>query len=111
VNVNRIHEATRTDNAPQRVGKLIHEAWKQLRTAKEPRILVFVNDETQMDSLDLQEAFDGFLHYGNDSLGFYKNTASAKVANEAIREGKWEIDLYVWIDRWRGLNPEFRDCD
>ena len=61
-----------------------------------------------MDSLDLQEAFNGFLHYGNDSLGYYKNTVSAKVANGTIREEKWQIDLYVWIDRCRRLNPEFR---
>jgi hypothetical protein len=90
VSANGIREATRADNAPQRVGKLIHEAWKQLRTVRDPKILVFVNDETQMDTLDLQEAFNGFLHYGNDSLGYYKNTTSAKVANGAIREEKWE---------------------
>lgn len=107
VSANGIREATRTDNAPQRVSKLIHEAWKQLHTVPDPKIHVFVNDESQMDSLDLQEAFNGFLHYGNDSLGYYKNTVSAKVANGAIRGEKWQIDLYVWIDRCRRLNPEF----
>jgi hypothetical protein len=108
VSANGIREASRTDNAPQRVSKLIHEAWKQLHIVPDPKILVFVNDESQMDSLDLQEAFNGFLHYGNDSLGYYKNAVSAKVANGAIREEKWQIDLYVWIDRCRRLNPEFR---
>jgi hypothetical protein len=105
---NGICEATRIDNAPQRVSKIIHEAFKQLNTVPDPKILVFVNDETQMDSLDLLEAFNGFLHYGNDSLGYYKNTVSAKVANGAIREEKWRIDLYIWIDRCRRINPEFR---
>jgi hypothetical protein len=103
-----IREATRIDNAPQRVSKIIHKAFKQLHTVPDPTILVFVNDETQMDSLDLLEAFNGFLHYGTDSLGYYKNTVSAKLANGAIREEKWRIDLYVWIDRCRRLNPEFR---
>jgi hypothetical protein len=103
-----IREATRIDNAPQRVSKLIHEAFKQLNTVPDPKILVFVNDETQMDSLDLLEAFNGFLYYGNDSVGYYKNTVSAKVANGAIRDEKWRIDLYVWIDRCRLVNPEFR---
>ena len=90
VSANGIREATRTDNAPQRVSKLIHEAWKQLHTVPDPKILVFVNDETQMDSLDLQEAFNGFLHYGNDSLGYYKNTVSRRwpTALSARRNGK-----------------------
>ena len=54
----------------------------------EPRVLVFVNDESRMDSLDPQEAFEGFLLYGSDTLGYYKNTASARVAEGRVRDEK-----------------------
>ena len=103
-----IQEATRIDNGPQRVGALIHNASKQFAKFSGPKIVVFVNDESLLDCLDLHEAFNGFLSYGNDSLGYYNNRVSAKIANGQIREEKWKIDLYVWIDRCRQCDPMFR---
>lgn len=89
---------TRTDNAAKRVGAQIHEAYKQLVKASEPRVLVFVNDETLMDFLDLKEAVNGYVIYGEGEERF-KNTTGMKVAQGRIREEKLAIDLYVWINR------------
>ena len=68
VRANGIREATRTDNAPQRVSKLIHEAWKQLHTAPDPKILVFVNDETQMTPWTYKKRSTAFCIMGTIPL-------------------------------------------
>ncbi len=94
----------RTDNSPKRVGTLIHKAWKQLSTYPEelPRVLVLVNDEGGADVQDLEEAFQGFLDYGGDEGATMRNVASRKIAAGRIRDEKWRIDLYIWIDRHYG---------
>jgi hypothetical protein len=95
---------TRKDNGPGRVGALIHNGWKQLRQYSDPKVLAFVNDET-LDVLDLEEAFNGFLGYGTDETGYVLNTASRSIAEGRIREEKWGIDLYVWLDRRYAHQP------
>jgi hypothetical protein len=92
------------DNSAARVGAAIHDAHKQLRTATEPKVLVFVNDE-HMDALDLREALNGYLIYGNEDVGRYKNPSGMKVAEGRIRDEKRLIDLYVWINRYEGRTP------
>ena len=99
--------AERKDNAPARVGRAIHEAFKQLRAYTDPKILVFVNDESLIDVQDLEEAFQGFLQYGNDEVR-YVNTASARIGDGNIRDERKLIDLYIWIDRLRPTEPIFR---
>jgi hypothetical protein len=100
-------QSTRNDNAPARVGRVIHAAFKQLRQYEVPKILVFVNDESMLDVLDLDEAYNGFLNYGDEKTG-YASWASKKIANGDIAEEKTLIDLYVWIDRQRALGPVFK---
>jgi hypothetical protein len=92
---------TRGDNSATRVGARIHDAYKQLRTATEPKVLVFVNDETLMDFLDLQEAVNGHVIYGEGEQRF-KNSTGMKIADGRIRDEKRAIDLYVWINRYDG---------
>ena len=92
---------TRSDNAAKRVGAQLHEAYKQLVKASDPKVLVFVNDETLMDFLDLKEAVNGYLIYGEGEERF-KNTTGMKIAQGRIREEKRAIDLYVWINRYGG---------
>src|SRR5690606_35538848 len=83
---------------------LIHSAWKQLQSYPDqlPKILVLVNDETGADVGDLEEAFQGFLDYGNEETGYVRNVVSARLANGRIRDEKAKIDLYVWFDRHYG---------
>lgn len=90
--------ATRDDNAPSRVAAHIRAGAKQLRRYEEPRILAFLNQESLMDVHDLEEAVQGFLPYGTDETGYVLNTASMKIAEGRIREDRWLIDLYVWIE-------------
>jgi hypothetical protein len=104
---NGVCHAEREDNGPARAGRAIHAAHQQLRNYVEPKVLVFVNDESVMDVQDLGEAFNGFLNYGNDEVG-YANKASAKIAYGDIREEKKLIDLYVWIDRHGTNDAVFR---
>ena len=92
------------DNGAARVGDAIHAAYKQLACAADPKILVFVNDEHLIDALDFKEAMDGYLVYGNNDVGRFKNPTGMKVANGRIREEKTSIDLYVWINRYEGRN-------
>jgi hypothetical protein len=89
------------DNAAKRVAALIHSAYKQLATATDPKVLVFVNDERLMNPLDLKEAVDGYLIYGDD-VGRFKNLSGMRIAEGRIREEKTLIDLYVWINRYEG---------
>ena len=93
---------TREDNAPTRVGNSIHEKCKQLSARSEPKVLVFINDDHGMDFLDFEDAFNGFLLYGNETVGYHKNIAARKVAEGRIRDEKWTIDMYVWINRYDG---------
>jgi hypothetical protein len=95
---------TRTDNGAARVGDAIHKAYKQLSTSTDTKMLVFVNDDS-MDFLDLKEALDGYLIYGNEEVGYHKNIAGRKVAEGRIRDEKAMIDLYIWINRYEGRHP------
>lgn len=92
---------TGIDKSPSRVGRAIHEKCKQLSTCSLPKMLVFVNDDG-MDFLDFKDAFNGYLIYGDDRVGYYKNGAARKVAEGLIRDEKWTIDLYIWINRCEG---------
>ena len=90
------------DNGPSRVGEAIHTAYRQLATAKETKVLVFLNDEHLIDLLDLHEAVNGYLVYGNDDVGRFKNLSGMRIAEGRIKDEKLQIDLYVWINRYEG---------
>ncbi|MCA9629095.1 MAG: hypothetical protein KC766_15550 [Myxococcales bacterium] len=98
---------TRKDNAPARVASHIHKAAKQLQHYAEPKVLVFVNEDTMADVLDLEEAVRGIHVYGSSTTGCVVNTASKRIAEGRIREDRWLIDLYVWIEPKRGPRTVF----
>ena len=98
---------TRKDNALARVASHIHKAAKQLRRYAEPKVLVFVNEGTMADVLDLEEAVTGHQTYGSETSGYVINTASKRIAEGRIREDRWCIDLYIWIDTARGPRTVF----
>lgn len=91
-------EATRDDNAPQRVGAHIHSAAGQLGQFDDPKILVFLSHDPLVDVLDLEEAVQGYQRYGTEETGYLINTASKRIAEGRIRDERWLIDLYVWIE-------------
>lgn len=90
------------DNGPSRVGEAIHRAYKQLCKAHETKVLALVNDENLMDALDLKEAVNGYLIYGSDAVGHFKNPSGMKIAQGRILHEKSAIDLYIWINRYGG---------
>lgn len=100
-------EATRTDNAPQRVGAGIHSAAGQLSRFDDPKILVFLNHDPLVDVLDLEEAVQGYQPYGTEETGYLINTASKRIAEGRIRHERWLIDLYVWIEPPKGQRLVF----
>jgi hypothetical protein len=93
---------TRTDNGARRIVDFIHAAYKQLSTAVDPKVLVFVNDESLIDALDLRQAMQGYLVYGNGEVGRFKNVAPVGAAERRIEEEKYRVDLYIWINRYAG---------
>ena len=94
---------TRPDNGASRVGSAIHTAYKQLATATNPKVLVLLNDEHAIDFMDLHEAVNGYLVYGNDEVGRFRNLSGVKIAEGRIKDEKLAIDLYVWINRYERL--------
>jgi hypothetical protein len=94
---------TRNDNAPGRVGTCIAKAWRQLASHPEPKVLVFVNDETGIDVHDLEAAFHGTLPFGNEELGYADVPIAMPAAMTGrIKDVKRKIDLYIWLDRKYG---------
>jgi len=93
-----MREATRDDNAVERVARKIHEAHKQLKSYSQPKVLIFLNKDSLVDFKDLEEAFNGYQIYSNGRVKLV-NTASARIANGIIRNEKYDIDLYVWVDK------------
>lgn len=100
-------EATRRDNAPQRVGAHIHSAAGQLIRFGDPKILVILNHDPLVDVLDLEEAVQGYQPYGTEETGYLINTASKRIAEGHIRDERWLIDLYVWIEPPKGPRLTF----
>lgn len=99
--------ASRTDNGPSRVSDHVHAAAKQLRRFETPRVLILLNQEPLLDVHDLEEAVHGYLPYGNEESGYFLNTASMRIAEGRIREDRWIIDLYLWIEPRKGPRTVF----
>lgn len=85
------------DNGPARVARKIKEGHDKLKLYDVPKILVLLCNSRWLDDRDLREAFNGYMIYGNEQFS-YINEVSKKIAAGNIKEIKWRIDLYVWID-------------
>ncbi|MHB8154267.1 MAG: hypothetical protein ACYDG3_14665 [Bacillati bacterium] len=96
----RILSASRQkDNGPNRVARLIHTAYKQLQHYELPRVLIFLNQDSRVDVLDLKEAIEGQLTYDNDNSSYANTAFSETEAFADIETEKKSIDLYIWIDK------------
>ena len=45
--------------------------------------------------------------YGTSTTGYLINTVSKRIAEGRIREERWLIDLYIWIETKRGPRTVF----
>jgi hypothetical protein len=102
-----IRHATRQDNSVARVARNIHDAYKQLRTYPQPKVLILLNEDGFPDVRDLEEVYRGEMVYGNSDFS-YVNTTSRKIAQGMIKHEKCRIDLYIWVDRKQTVKTFFR---
>jgi hypothetical protein len=106
-NEDGIYEKEKEDNGPSRVARKIIEGYKQLVHYSEPKILIFVNHESALDIVDLQECCNGYLDYSNGTTN-YRNNASRRIALGKLKDVKNKIDLYIWIDTFENDQIYFR---
>jgi len=100
-------EATAPDNGASRVAQRIYDAYKQLKTYDEPKVLILLNDDSFLRVQHLEEAYTGFQVYSNDEFSIV-HRASERVAEGRVADVKDKIDLYVWIDRHDDSQTWFR---
>lgn len=91
-------ESFRKSNAINRISKDIAKAHKQLIKYSEPKILVFLNHTSRLNVGDFDETFRGYIILGEENGVRYTNTAARPASEGKIKELKWEIDLYIWVD-------------
>jgi hypothetical protein len=108
---NGFHQAgylmTRRDNSAARIGRVIHQAHKQLSTFDGTRVLVFLNDESMGESF-LLEALRGYVVYGSGDERF-RSVAARKIAEGDIREEEIpNRPLYLDQPQPRALRRERR---
>jgi hypothetical protein len=91
---------SRIDNGPARVGRDIKKAYAQLKQYECLKVLALLCNTPFLDVKDLEEAFNGYMIYGNQHFS-YINEVSKKIAEGDIKEIKKDIDLYIWIDAFQ----------
>jgi hypothetical protein len=101
-------ELTRESAPSNRIARLIYNAYKQLQSYEEPKVLVFLNEEPLVDVLDLDDTFNGY-RFLFKSFGSIVNQSFIRVANGNIKTIKYKIDLYIWIHKnFNGITTFFR---
>lgn len=90
----------RNDNGPSRVSRRIVDAADQLKAYTCPKVLVLVNDESQMS---FREDFrPGFLGYDQIGTTWDGSPEVAWLAPRGLlrdlRQARTLIDLYVWVE-------------
>lgn len=89
------------DRGPERAGKAIDEAARQLRTRPEPRVLAIVNEDLY-DVHDLDTAVTGGYEVRQGDLAVRLNVMGAgRIARGRVRACIGDIDLCIWIDARR----------
>ena len=88
----------RPDPIYNRVSNKIHEAVTQLDAVnpdrKYPNVLVFLNNDRMADQNDLRAVLTGAVPLqGGGTFPGFKEYSEGR-----IREEKWRIDLFIWID-------------
>jgi hypothetical protein len=87
------------DNSPSRVSSIIKNAFSQLSGYDGFKIIVFINNESEMDAGDLIAALQGWLPFRSEQTGqVSRMNLAIGISFERIKEIKTKVDLYVWID-------------
>jgi len=91
----------RHDPIPNRISNDIHTATKQFDSVnpavKDPNVLALVNNDTNCGFTDLFEATSGcFWAEGNNFYPSLKNISEGR-----IKEEKWRIHLFLWLDSFK----------
>ena len=100
-------EATRKNNASNRISHNIYSAYKQLSTYREPKVLVILNYSSGLDVSDLDETYRGYFEIPVGNIR-YINYYTRRASEGIIKDIKSKIDLYVWVDK---ANPLLSDDD
>jgi hypothetical protein len=101
VDAEGIQEAHRQHNGPARIARKIVEAHGQLAGYQHPWAIILFNEDYFMDAGDFFEAFEGQRVLGTFGDRRAINIASRKIALGAKFAVRYEVDLYIWIDRVR----------
>jgi len=112
----------RNDPIFDRLSNLIHKAYSQFNAVNPgrtfPNILIFVNHDDLSECHDLLETLTGYFHADDG----HRHPTIRHVSEGRIRDEKYEVDLYIWIDAENGklqacffneYDPRHRDsiCD
>ena len=101
----KIH--SRRDNGPERIGRAINDAHGQFAAFPKPWVLVLVNRARMLDQMDMQAALEGRLPYVSpDGTIHHYDISARRVAAGHIRDKKFDIHLYIWIDCMRGRQQD-----
>jgi hypothetical protein len=99
-----------TNRFYNRLSKHIHKGVRQLKAKNSqhlvPSILAFVNHDSTCNQGDLFETLTGTLPVEFES-GSRRMVTTRNVSNARIRDEKYEVDAYIWID---GKNGQLRGC-
>jgi hypothetical protein len=89
-------------NAVDRILSATHDKVGQLCQYSGPRVLVFVNDDHYMNADDFFNAFGKPTVYGSGDFRFSMRPAVKPAVQARVQEEKWDIDVYVWLNRYGG---------
>jgi hypothetical protein len=95
-------DGARNDPVFNRISNKIHEAVQQFDainpTLEYPNVLAFVNHDNMCDSLDLVAVTTG--HFLSEEGG--RHPIYLQFSEGRIKEEKFRIHLYIWIDEFKG---------
>jgi hypothetical protein len=96
----------RHDPIFNRLADRIHDAARQFKSVNSsrefPNVLIFTNSDRQCGFPDLRGVLTGnFYAEGGHVEPIYKSISEGR-----IREEKLTIDLYVWLNEWKGYGQK-----
>lgn len=95
---NGIVEASKKDNATNRISDAIKDAYEQLSRYTEPKILTILNFSRYLGVENLVETYQGYRVLGVENGVTYLDTYARRASEGKIKDIKKTIDLYIWID-------------
>lgn len=98
----------REDNLPARIGNKVYEGWQQLKGYNSPKILLLVDfDSDNPNELVYALQGGGVFHSVKKPEDKQIFQIAPEVANGRIKDIKQKIDLYIWLDGRKGIEPKF----